>query len=284
MLKARPMSTKFKKSNADYLVKVGEEADHRLKILNNIFRRASCDFFAHLGLSKGMTVLEVGCGTGHVTIDLAELVGPTGHVHAVDISAEQIEVARSNVQAQGLNNVTFEVVDVKDLHKQNNTFQFVVTRFVLMHLTDPKAALAAMYHCVAPGGFLACEEPEMSCCYSSIESGAFEKAIQWQMSYGIKKQLDFDIGNKLLPMFQELSFSSPQEIVTQPHVKSPQPGKNIYCLLTEESRDKFVEAGIATAKEISDVLQELSQLTNNTDAIFGCARQHQVSARKPGFL
>lgn len=278
------MSTKSEKSNADYLVKVGEEADHRLKILNNIFRQASYDFFRNLGLSEGMSVLEVGCGTGHVTIDLAELVGPTGHVHAVDISAEQIEVARSNVQAQGLNNVTFDVVDVMDLHKQNNTFQFVVSRFVLMHLADPKAALKAMYHCVAPGGFLACEEPEMSCCYSSIESSAFEKAIQWQMNYGVKRQLDFDIGNKLLPMFQELNFSSPQERVTQPHVKSPQPEKNIYCLLTEESRDKFLETGIATEKEIFDVLQELSQLTNDTDAIFGCARQHQVSSRKPELL
>ena len=90
--------------------------------------------------------------------------------------------------------------------------------FILMHVTDPREALLAMYTCVLPGGALACEEPEMSKCYSSKECEAFTKAMEWHLKYAEACTLDFDLGAKLEPLFRELGFSGIEETLTQPIV------------------------------------------------------------------
>ena len=264
-----------------YIAKVGESADYRLNILNNIFRDSTLSFLLSLGLKEGMTVLEVGCGTGRVTADIAAIVGRTGHVHAIDISEEQIKVAKSVIQSKEIDNVTFQVIDAENLAEIGQQFNFVVSRFILMHLKEPKKALQAMYDCLLPEGLIACEEPEMSKCYSSIESTTFNTIMDWHIRYSIMVGLDFDIGNKLLPLFQELGFSNIAEAVVQPIVSETQPEKDIYVLLTDECRSKYIDNGIAANEEIDSVLSELVALTANPSVFFGCANQHQVSAKKP---
>src|SRR6516164_7166412 len=61
---------------------------------------------AHLGLAGGESVLEIGCGTGAVTIPLAAAVGASGRVVAVDISEPMLGVARQRAAERGLDNVT----------------------------------------------------------------------------------------------------------------------------------------------------------------------------------
>src|SRR5262252_11237103 len=61
---------------------------------------------ARLGLSGGESVLEIGCGTGALTLPLAAAVGAHGRVVAVDISEPMLGVARQKVAERGLSNVT----------------------------------------------------------------------------------------------------------------------------------------------------------------------------------
>ena len=84
----------------------------------------------------GERVLDIGCGTGGTTAELAKAVGPNGHVLGVDISEPLVGVAR----AQKLGNATFEVGDATAFPIQANSVDLVFSRFGVMFFGDPMAA------------------------------------------------------------------------------------------------------------------------------------------------
>lgn len=264
--------------NDDYLVKVGKDADYRLKIMHKIFQQHTISFLKNLGLSPGMKVLEIGCGTGYVTRDLANIVGPEAEVHAIDISHEQIAIAKENTSE--FSQISFHHLSVEDLGQIDQKFDFVVSRFVLMHLKNPLAAIQKMYDCVKPHGYLACEEPEMSECFSAVPSSSFNTSIKWLMEYAKKVELDFNIGKQLFAMFQKFNSSNTQETIAKPKIYPNTPEHKILYLLTKESKNKYLEKHIATAQEIDHAVFQLEKLLSNPKANFDWTIQHQVSAQK----
>jgi ubiquinone/menaquinone biosynthesis C-methylase UbiE len=267
--------------NVDYVVKVGKDADHRLKILHQIFREPTMSFYKRLGLEPGMHVLEVGCGTGYTAIDIARMVGKTGKVTAIDISPEQLDVARANAAAAGVTNIEFVHIPAEEVHTLPVKFDFVVCRFILMHVKDPTAVLRAMYAALKPSGIIACEEPSMAACFSSVKSAAFDLAMAWHLEYSRRAGLDFDIGVKLYFMVKTLGCLEANVQLAQPIVKDNEPEKDIYTLLTAECKPRYIEKGVATAEEVDRVVAELDSLTKDPMVFFGCARQFQVSGKKP---
>jgi ubiquinone/menaquinone biosynthesis C-methylase UbiE len=98
-----------------------------------------------------LTVLDLGCGTGAVTLLLASR-GIT--VQAVDHSPEMIEVAKDKAQRAGLaERIAFHVGDVRDLPFESGRFDGVTCQRVLHHLSDPATVLAEVDRVLKPGGF-----------------------------------------------------------------------------------------------------------------------------------
>ena len=92
-------------------------------------------------LHPGLSVLDVGCGTGAITRGIAEAVGHQGRVVGVDVNASMIEKART---AHGsVPGLSFEVADVHTL-PSGGAFDIVAAARVLQWLADPAAALRAM--------------------------------------------------------------------------------------------------------------------------------------------
>lgn len=75
---------------------------------NSMTRR----FLMDAGITPGMRVLEIGCGNGEVTQELAELVGPSGSVVALDRNEGELALARARMAEQGIAHVNFAVADV----------------------------------------------------------------------------------------------------------------------------------------------------------------------------
>jgi SAM-dependent methyltransferase len=93
-------------------------------------------------LAPGQRILDVGCGPGSITIDLARRVGDGGEVLGIDASAEVVAQARSLAEAAGVRNVRFEVGDAYAVEAEDDAFDVVHAHQVLQHLGDPVAALA----------------------------------------------------------------------------------------------------------------------------------------------
>jgi SAM-dependent methyltransferase len=104
-----------------------------------------------LGVSAGERVLDVGCGPGTTTIELAGRVGSGGEVVGVDISSKM--VAAASRRAAGVGNVRFNVADAQtdDL---GSGYDALYSRFGVMFFPDPPAAFANLGRALRPGGRL----------------------------------------------------------------------------------------------------------------------------------
>ena len=134
---------------------------HHESVLRSHQRRTAQDSAAYLlpHLKPGLSVLDIGCGPGTITADLAARVAP-GPVAAVDQSADVLGVARTEVQRRGLSNVSFETADVHRLDFSDGAFDVVHAHQVLQHVADPVAALGEMKRVCAPGGVVAARDAD----------------------------------------------------------------------------------------------------------------------------
>ncbi len=128
---------------------------HAEPVLQSHRWRTAENSAAHLlpALRAGADLLDVGCGPGTITVDLAARVAP-GRVLGIDVSEEPLAEARALAGRSGVD-VAFEVGDVYALDLPDDSFDVVHAHQVLQHLTDPVAALREMARVCRPGGVLA---------------------------------------------------------------------------------------------------------------------------------
>ncbi len=114
-----------------------------------------------LALAPGQSVLEVGCGSGLILPVFAREVGPTGWVVGLDHAPAFVAEAQARVEAEGLaESVMVEEGDAYHLPYSDASFDAAHCERVLMHLTDPVAALREMARVVRPGGRVVAVEPD----------------------------------------------------------------------------------------------------------------------------
>ncbi|MFI1646958.1 methyltransferase domain-containing protein [Streptomyces avidinii] len=112
-------------------------------------------------LRPGMRVLDVGCGPGTITADLAERVAPGGRVTAVDAAGAVLEQARAYAEERGLGDaVSFAAADVHALDFPDDSFDVVHAHQVLQHVGDPVQALREMRRVCRPGGIVAARDAD----------------------------------------------------------------------------------------------------------------------------
>jgi SAM-dependent methyltransferase len=109
--------------------------------------------FRHL-LTTGERVLDVGCGFGDTTQQLARLVGPSGSVLGVDAAPRFVATAQAEAEQAGVSNVRFEVADV-EARRFDERFELAFSRMGTMFFANPVAALRNVREALVPGGRLA---------------------------------------------------------------------------------------------------------------------------------
>ena len=112
-------------------------------------------------LRRGDALLDVGCGPGTITIDLARRVAP-GSTVGIDLSPEVVESARASATESGVTSARFEVANVYALGFDDSTFDVAFAHQVLQHLTDPVAALVELRRVLRPQGLLAVRDADFS--------------------------------------------------------------------------------------------------------------------------
>jgi ubiquinone/menaquinone biosynthesis C-methylase UbiE len=153
-------------------------------------------------LSSGMSVLDVGCGTGAITKGIAEAVGPAGAVIGVDRDRGLIERARAHCAS--LPNLGFEEGDATSLDYEPR-FDVVTAARTLQWIADPKAALRRMTRAAKPGGLLVvldynhvlnAWQPAPPAEFAAFYSGF----LSWRVSNG----WDNELANHCSALFEEV--------------------------------------------------------------------------------
>ncbi|MFE9834281.1 class I SAM-dependent methyltransferase [Streptomyces sp. NPDC005551] len=136
---------------------------HHESVLRSHTWRTAANSAGYLlgSLKPHMKVLDIGCGPGTITADLAALV-PEGRVTGVDSAPGVLDQARAMAAERGLRNVDFAVADVHALDHPDDTFCVVHAHQVLQHVGDPVRALREMHRVTRPGGLVAVRDSDYS--------------------------------------------------------------------------------------------------------------------------
>ena len=128
---------------------------HHESVLRSHTWRTAANSAAYLlpSLEPGMRLLDVGCGPGTITLDLAAHVAP-GEVNAIDASADVVAQAEALRAERAVEGVTFRTGDVYELADDDGAYDVVHAHQVLQHLSDPQRALGEMRRVLRPGGVL----------------------------------------------------------------------------------------------------------------------------------
>lgn len=119
-------------------------------------------------IKPGSRVLDVAAGAGEQTLRAAQRVGPSGFVLATDISQKILEYALTDAKAQGLTQVSTQVMDGEKLFDlEAASFDAVISRVGLIYFPDQGRALEGMHHVLKPGGHMA------AIVYSTPEANPF---------------------------------------------------------------------------------------------------------------
>jgi ubiquinone/menaquinone biosynthesis C-methylase UbiE len=120
-------------------------------ILQGGLSRHSAAVLPNLPIREGMSVLDVGCGWGDMSLQVAEIVGPSGRVVGIDCVDAFLQEARKDAAEKGLTNAQFLRGDA-EVALPENEFDYVIARFGTMFFTNPVAALRRMRKALKPGG------------------------------------------------------------------------------------------------------------------------------------
>jgi ubiquinone/menaquinone biosynthesis C-methylase UbiE len=110
------------------------------------------------GLEPGMTVLEVGPGSGTYTMGAARRVGAQGKLVTVDIEPKMIERVRRRAEAEGIENIEARVANVYNLPFEDGTFDVVTMIAVIGEIPEPERAMQEFYRVLSPSGTLVFSE------------------------------------------------------------------------------------------------------------------------------
>ena len=160
-------------------------------------------------LSPGMSILDVGCGPGTITLDLASIVTP-GEVIGIESVEAPLVAARDEATRRGDKTTRFQLADALKLPFENASFDVVHAHQVLQHLTDPVAALKEMKRVCKPGGWIAARDADYAAMSWYPELPALE---QWRHTYRAAARANGaepDAGRRLRAWAKAAAISFPQ--------------------------------------------------------------------------
>lgn len=210
------------------------------------------------------SILDLGAGTGALTLDLAWRVGANGHVTAIDRDAKALEIARALAERLGVG-IAAVTGEVTALPLQDATQDTTVARFLFQHLPDPLAALGEMRRVTRPGGRIAIFDVDDEIALSESPGPRHMtdlcNAIRALQSQRGGNRL---IGRQLYRLMREVGLKNIQVILI-PRVRlGIQNGRNAETEAYQmerlrRERDALIAAGLMTASDFESALAETEQ-------------------------
>ncbi len=182
--------------SAGYVLGHNEDELQRLANQARLIDPITFGFLRDAGIERGMRVLDVGCGVGHVAFLAAELVGPSGEVLGVDRSEAAVASAKAQAESRRLSHVSFRVADPAAM-TVDRPFDAVVGRYVLQFQPDPAEMLRAVAAHARPGGAVVFHELDWRALSSAPPRPTYDLLWAWAnealRSSGAKTTMGLDL-------------------------------------------------------------------------------------------
>ena len=220
------------------------------KVLNPLTERV----LESVQVAPDSRCLDVGCGMGETTRMLSRSIVPQGE--CVGLEQDSTLVDRANSEPWQGAPVSFRAGDAEELPFEDGSFDFVFTRYLLVHLPNPLQALREMRRVARKGGIVMAQEPDLafSCSYPS--NWAYERIP----AIFDKLFADALVGRKLVDLLREAGCN---DVAAEAGIAIEYCGsdiKRIYCLTVEAVGPALIESGMFTETEMGALLQEFARV------------------------
>jgi ubiquinone/menaquinone biosynthesis C-methylase UbiE len=232
-------------------------------------------------LRDGMALLDVGCGPGTITADLARRI-PDGAVVGVDLPPDVIGTAQHDF---GSANLRFEVGDVYALHFDEGSFDLVFAHQVLQHLGDPVAALGEMLRVIRPGGHVAVRDADYGAFVWSPPDPRLSRWMEIYHQLTERNGAEADAGRHIhrwvrAAGFEQLQVSSSNWTFQTADDRAWWGGMWADRVRKSQYAHQSVEYGLTTDSELKGIAEAFLQWAADPDALF-VVPNGEVIATKP---
>lgn len=139
-------------SERDYVLGTHDEEVERLGLQHQVWRPRMLDAFRRAGVGPGASVIDVGAGPGFAATDLAEIVGSSGRVLAVERSRRFLDVLKDRARRLGLVNLETREQDVSEASFGEGVADASWCRWLLSFVSDPRRTVGHIAAALKPGG------------------------------------------------------------------------------------------------------------------------------------
>ncbi len=266
-------------SETSYIIRGGAAGRERLRVLAGIHQLSTLNLLRRAGIRPGMICLDVGCGGGDVSVELARLVAPNGRVVAIDLDEVKIDIARDEAATQHVSNVDFRVANLENC-VLGEEFDVAHARFVLTHLRNPKEALTKIRGALKPGGIVVVADTNFHGLFSHPESPAVQRYVKLYTETLKRRNGDADIGLRLAELLSEAGFENIHLSVVQ-HAGMSGDTKLISPITLENIAEAVIAEGVASRADVEGILVELYDFARDPNTVLSGPRIIETWARRP---
>jgi SAM-dependent methyltransferase len=142
----------------DYVLGTHDDEISRLALQHRVWRPRALDAWRRAGFTAGQTLLDIGCGPGYASVDLAETVGPAGRIVAIDRSRRFLDALEATCLQRGLDNIVTHELDLDEASLPTLGADGAWCRWVFAFVKRPRDLLARIGGALKPGGVLVFHE------------------------------------------------------------------------------------------------------------------------------
>jgi len=238
----------------DYHLGTSDEELARLGYQHQVWQDVTAMLWRMAGFGPGQTLLDLGAGPGFVSLELARLVGPQGHVHAVEAAGKFVGHLNARLEAEGSNNVTVHQHDVQQLPLADCSADGAFARWLLCFVKNPQKVCDEVARTLRPGGvFVAWDYFN----YNSVGMFPVREPLSRLFAAYHKSALvnggSYDIAQALPGMLINAGFEITH---LEPISKIGRPGSNVWSWVSQFTAGyapKLVEAGLMSEAEAEEL-------------------------------
>jgi SAM-dependent methyltransferase len=263
-----------------YVIAGGAQGVDRLRILGRIVAPTTRALLERAGVRSGMACLDVGCGGGDSTAELAAVAGPAGRVVALDADATAVALARQAAAARGLGQVEFRV-GAAGQGEPTAEYDVVYARFLLTHLADPADAVAWMRGQLRPAGLLVVEDIDCRGHFCDPPNPAFERYVRLYTDLVRRHGADPCIGPRLPGLLRAAGCGDVAMHVVHPAGFDPDV-KLMAPLTAAAIAARLESAGLVSRLDAEALVRDLHAFAREPGSIMSLPRIVQAWGRAPG--
>ena len=258
-----------------YIIRGGLEGRERLRVLARVMYPTTAALFDRLRIEPGMSCLDVGCGGGDVTCELARRVAPGGRAVGIDRDKAKLAIARE--EASGDEEMAVEYLEGDVLTSEiAPEYDVVYARFLLTHMADPEASATRIAGGLRPGGVLVVEDIDFTGGFCHPVNAAYDRYAELYTKAALARGVDPNIGPRLPGLLVAAGCERVRLNVVQPAGMTPEGHegdvKLVSSLTLENVADAAIDEDLATREEIDALIAELRRVAFDTTTVLAIPR------------